>query len=532
MSLKRKGVGCALTALVAVGAMTSSPVALAAASGPAGITPEASVQVTSSPIPLRSYASPVVAVDPRNPDVIAVADGEARTSKCALQVSTDAGRTWREATTPQPPDAANCVRNTNGHIASLVFGADGTLYYAVAGYKPSDFHSQIYVGRSTDLGATFDTVAIPGLAPPYPADSFGTPALPSLAVDPTNANRIYVAWQANYGLFSLAATAFPPGKGAQSYPLRAEVSVSADGGRSFSPPVPVSSDPKDANSRAYMVVGKDGTVYVFSGQVTTPQPFGSSNPPPPTHLLLAISHDGAKTFTQKVIYSGPPNRPDDDFGVLLAIAPAVDIHNGNVYVAWEDSGVRPPAIMFMRSTDAGSTWSTPLKVNDAEPQRQWDFDEEDPMLSIAPNGRLDLAWGDYRDDPTFTTKPMPMNSIQNIYYATSSNSGANWAPNVRISDRGINRQLSDVWETGVHSAIGLVSLNNGVYTAWDDTRNAVGDTHAQDIYFTRVGLAGPFPIAARATSSTEIRYAMAGAGIALALVGLLLLIRVRRLTDT
>ena len=151
------------------------------------------------------------------------------------------------------------MRNTNGPIADVAFSRDGTLYYAFAGYaNPSNFHSKIYVARSTDRGRSFEVSAIPGLDPPYPEDMFGTPALPTLEVDRSDPKRVYVAFQANYGLFSLAGSVFPPGKFSSSYPLRAYVSRSDDGGVTFGEPVAVSNDPKDHATRAYLAVGATG----------------------------------------------------------------------------------------------------------------------------------------------------------------------------------------------------------------------------------------------------------------------------------
>ncbi len=109
-----------------------------------------------------------------------------------MQFSTNAGLNWTEGATPLPKDVAACVRNTNGPIADLAFTPDGTPLYAFAGYpKANDFHSKICVARSTDLGRMFSATAVPSLDPPYHDDLFGTPALPTIAVGPTNAKRVY-----------------------------------------------------------------------------------------------------------------------------------------------------------------------------------------------------------------------------------------------------------------------------------------------------------------------------------------------------
>jgi hypothetical protein len=497
---------------------------------------DASVQVTAITNPFRAYASATVAVDPANPARVVVAEGEARSSGCGVQFSTNAGLSWTEGARLLPPDVAACVRNTNGPLVDLAFSSEGTLYAAFAGYpKANDFHSKIYVARSTDLGRSFDVVALPGLDPPYPAELFGTPALPTVRLDPANPKRLYVAYQANYGLFSLAGTAFPPGKFASSYPLRAYVARSDDGGATFAPPVAVSNDPKDHASRAYLAVGKDGAVYVFAGEVQTPEPFGSTNPPAAPRIFLSTSTDGGKTFAQKVIHTAAAGKPGDAFAVLLAISPTVDPKNGDLYLTWEDTGPHPPAVLFSRSSDKGVTWSAPVKVNDAEPGRQWDFDEMEPAVSVAPDGRIDVAWLDYRNDYTFKPGPKAENALQDVYLSSSTDGGRAWSPNMRVTDRSIDRRLSDVWATGVHTAVGLHALNTGAYLAWDDSRNATADTKAQDVYFTRVRSGSTSPLSGGSSSTgtgTKVAWGIGGAAVGLALAGVVLLVSRSRLPRT
>lgn len=176
------------------------------------------------------HAIPVVAVDPRNSDVIAIAEGETRSSRYGLHVSTDTGLTWREGANPQPASEPRCVRNTEGPIADLTFGPDGTLYYAFPGWKIGDWHSQIFLGRSTDLGRTFETVGWrrrAGLRQRLRRSN----ALPSLAVDPERPNRVYVAWSANYGLWNFEEQV-PGGAEASrtTYKRRPYLAISDDGG--------------------------------------------------------------------------------------------------------------------------------------------------------------------------------------------------------------------------------------------------------------------------------------------------------------
>lgn len=161
---------------------------------------DAAVQVTTQPSPFRAYASPAVAVDPRRPGVVAVAAADTRSSQCDLRVSTNGGLDWTELPGPDVPEWPNCVRNTQGPIADVAFSSDGTLHYAFVGWKPTDWHSRIFLARSDDLGRTFQVTMLPGLEPHEDQGDIGSNALPAIELDPTRAGRVYVSWSRNYGL--------------------------------------------------------------------------------------------------------------------------------------------------------------------------------------------------------------------------------------------------------------------------------------------------------------------------------------------
>lgn len=294
----------------------------------------------------------------------------------------------------------------------------------------------------------------------------------------------------------------------------------------------VSNDPKDHATRSYLTVGKDGEIYVFAGEVQTPVPFGSPNPPAAPRIFLSTSMDGGRTFTPRVIHTFAAGGSGDPFAVLLAISPTVDLKTGEVYLVWEDTGRRPPAVLFSRSSDKGATWSAPMKVNDAEPGRQWDFDEMEPAVSVAPNGRIDVAWLDFRNDYTFDPGAKD-NAFQDLYLSSSADAGRTWSPGIRVSDRSIDRRLSDVWSTGVRHTVGLHALDTGAYVAWDDTRNATSDSKAQDVYSARVRLGATPPLGApsSATSTgTKVAWGLGGAALALALAGVALFVSRGRLS--
>ncbi|MDQ4068892.1 MAG: glycoside hydrolase [Actinomycetota bacterium] len=462
--------------------------------------------MTRNLTPFRAHATPVVAVSPDDPAVLAIAEGEARSGRCSLHVSTNAGLSWHEATSPQPPEWPICVRNTQGPIADLAFDSSGTIYYAFVGWKPDDWHSRIFLARSADAGRSWETTELPGLAPPYgPADS-GSNALPSVVLDPTRPRRVYVTWSRNYGLWNLEPL-LPDGKKQADYPRRPVLAVSDDGGRTFSHPVDIGGDVKASLTVPQMVVGKDGELFAFFGEFQGPPDAKDAR------LYLATSRDGGRTWAQKAIHTMAKGAM---FAFLLTPVPGVNRGTGELFVVWEDTGRRPPAVLFMRSSDRGTTWSEPVKLNDVDPQRNWDFKEFNPSIDVAPNGRIDAVWTDWRDDITFVPEPNRRNALQHVYYTYSTDGGRTWAPNVRVTDRAIDRRLS-IWSTGVNGPVGLASRDGVAYAAWDDSRNSTVESQTQDVYFTRVRLSpeGILSVSSGPTAADKLTWALLGVSIAL-----------------
>jgi hypothetical protein len=197
---------------------------------------DGAVQVTAAATPFRAYASPALAVDRRRPGTLALATADTRNSQCSLQVSTNGGRSWTELPGPKVSDWPNCVRNTQGPIASLAFDREGTLYYAFVGWKPTDWHSRIFLARSEDLGRTFQVTTLPGLEAHEDRGDIGSNALPAVLLDPTRPGRVYVSWSGNYGLWNLDPL-LPGGKTQSDFPRRAMLATSNDGGRTFGEPI-------------------------------------------------------------------------------------------------------------------------------------------------------------------------------------------------------------------------------------------------------------------------------------------------------
>lgn len=515
-----------------VGLMTLAGVAGAQSQGPAGEDgsatppkPDAAVQVTSTPSEVRAHAVPAVAVHPDDPQTIAIADGEAYGGQCSVHVSTDAGLTWTSTAIEQHDDWPECVYANLGPIAALTFGPDGTLYYAYSGFQPSTYKQRMFLARSTDLGRSFETTKLPWVEPDLEEGEFGGDALPTVAVDPNNPDRVYVSWMSNNGTWNLSDDVLEGQAYYDDIVSRPYVAASQDGGDTFAEPVDVAGDLEGWMSEPHLAIGEDGQVFAFFGENTrTPEDAPDDAEEPQASLHLATSEDGGETYAQEAIHTREPAESD----WLSAPSPAVDPTNGDLYVVWEETGGDAPMVAFMRSSDGGASWSEPVAVNDVEPERDWTYNEFFASMDVSPSGRIDVAWYDWRNDVTFTEGD-ESNALQDVYYASSRDGGESWTENVKVTDRAIDRRLG-VWDGyGVRGPIGLASTDAAAYVAWSDTRNSGEDSQSQDIYFTRVHAGEPDAVFAGtpAPGGNPWLWGLGGAGAALALGGLVLLLGTR-----
>jgi hypothetical protein len=490
---------------------------------------------------------PSVAVDPTDDRVLAVAEGDAFGGACSVHVSVDRGLSWREASQPEIPDQwTKCTFTNLGTVADVAFGPDGTLYYAFNGFDPESSEGQVFLARSDDLGETWETTGLPRVERDVDEGEFGLDAQPSIAIDPNDADRVHVAWMANWGTWRLRGDILQEQEYYWDFTMRPFIVSSTDGGQSFSAPVNMAEDPSlTPNTEGGMtpprpLVGNDGEIYVVFGEETRGPREEPEGDAPPASLYLAVSQDGGETYEATTLYTEPAP-VDRGAAFLWSPRAAIDRNTGNLYVVWEQvsNAGQPVSILMMRSTDGGETWSEPAEVNDVEPPRKFTYMEFFPEVSVAPNGRVDIAWYDARNDPTVEPDAeMGGNNFHDVYYTYSEDEGQTWEPNVRVTDRLIDRGIGPFAVGDIQGTLGVASTNEGAHIAWDDSRNGTELTNAQDIYFARVRLdetESYFSAGTPAAANDRLLSGVMGAALAIIVVGLLLLVatgrRARRATD-
>jgi hypothetical protein len=492
-------------------------------------TVEAARQVSTGVQPDRLYVSPVMAVHPDDPLTMAVGVGDVRNGGCYVHVSRDGGLSWTTSGSLMPPNLPFCVQRNFGSVMGLAFAADGTLHAALSGSSVETGHPNGPVAalhaRSTDLGGTWQTTVVAeGRLYRHEdgqtaIDGVEQHGLVSLAVHPTDPSLVYLGWR--FRVLN-PATAGP----VTAVPEQPYLAVSRDGGRSWEEPANLKTAlPEGVYGAATpsVVVHTDGTAYAFLRE--RPAPPATGQPRPKARYFLATSTDAGRTWTSRQIYDGQI--------FIYQPVPAVDRDGTLHLVWWQAEGATldvPTQIRYMRSTDRGATWSEQVELTDDDPARR--FNQYWPGMSVAPNGRIDVAWHDFRDDPYYVpegTGPMGLGSttqhFSNIYATYSTDGGRTWAPNVRVTDRSIYRKVGVTFNNqDIVGPVGMASTDTAAHITWSDSRGS-GPFDAEDAYFTRLRF-DPLVVGS-GDESSPLLWALLGAGITLAVGGMALVLALR-----
>lgn len=463
--------------------------------------------------PGRSYTAPSLAVDPEDPRNVVASTFEARSNRCGLIRSRDAGRTWAALdASPSPSFHPFCLMTNAVTQGQLAFGRGHMLYYAFGGWGPQDGveSRSVFLARSSDFGETWATSPVSDPRGRTGEDALVEKPVTGLAVDTVSADQdiVYVGWRREF-----------PGLEIARNPM---VAVSSDGGQTFSEPVnaiagffdgeeakaraleaveePFESEPVESEKsvnfggvNSKIAVDEDGTLYVLWVAVTA-----NIEPSPPVAHFLSRSTDRGKTFTVTEV-NGFSGNVADNFEAQLAWSPGGG-SQGSLHVVYEGttepvvSGVND--IFYRRSTDEGETWTEPTILNDDDPERF--FVNAIPDVSVAPSGRLDVVWWD--------TRAAADSSGNDVYYTTSSDDGATWSENLRVSEQSVDRKIGTFAQNfDLFAPPGVVSTDAFTMVGWDDTRNGNAQTQTQDIYTAAVQHQPLPPV-----TSNSLRFLIAG----------------------
>jgi Neuraminidase (sialidase) len=480
------------------------------------------VQATAfDTVPSRQYGTPDLAVDPENPLNVVATLPELPTKHCGLMRSTDGGVHWsRLDASPSPPSYPFCLMQGNSNVTQglLAFGRNHTLYYAFTGWdtQDGDSNGSVFVARSTNFGKTWATTLVRDNRDKTNPKEYDRPVT-GLAVDRRTGSSdvVAVSWRFN-----------PVGLDAPNEaPILPMLSVSTDGGKTFGPSVNLaegafqqpairaaalkSATPATTTTTVATAANAEPATTTTTAPPPPPgskaaQPdqaanFGGSNPtvtvdtkgtiyaawvsqsanisPAPLFAhFLSKSTDRGKTWTTTQISPFSAENTNGYNAFHLVWSPKGG-NDGSLHLIYEGSS-RPEVsnftqVFYRRSADGGKTWSDVKVLNDTDPAK---FTYSgDPNISVAPDGRVDAAWWDTRNDPGI--------AANDVYYASSSDGGVTWSKNIRVTDRLIDRKIG-VYASNYDLAgpPGVASTKDYAIFGWDDTRNGDAVSNTQDIY--------------------------------------------------
>lgn len=212
--------------------------------------------------------------------------------------------------------------------------------------------------------------------------------------------------------------------------------------------------------------------------------------------LMFRSNNGGATWT--MITMGAPFAPPGD-GVCSSNSYFEQVNPIWRHMGWGEPGVGPNNtvhytyagagtnsdhgdIFYTRSTDNGTTWSTPIKLN-TDPDQQY-HTQWMPNLSVTPGGKVTVSWYDRRQASTACNSVTDPGCDYNRYAIQSPDNGVTWTSDFVISSSLINEPAQD--NSNIVSCYAgdydySTASGSNAYVTWTDGRRNVGGVQVQDV---------------------------------------------------
>src|SRR3954447_690912 len=303
---------------------------------------------------------------------------------------------------------------------------------------------EIVFMRSADGGQTWGGVA-PGDNTPLPISQKGAVSGIGCQITVAPDGAIYVTWYDNQldAIMQVKSTDF----GHSFTPARPIAQIQGNNtpfpGQSFrNLSIPTSGVDPNGNVYVAVMTQNDVGAPVVGSAVEAVDKLIEEGKLDKQSLREAIEEAGEKLQAEHE-QSGraPPTCPSSD----ATVTPCTDI------------------IMF-KSTDGGTSYSTPVRVN--QDPKTSAADQFQPWLAITPKGQLDVSYFDRRNDPT--------NYFIDTYLSRSNDGGKSWSD---------TRVTHSVWDPKINPPIspsgqfigdyqGIVADDDVAIPFWNDTQYA------------------------------------------------------------
>ncbi len=386
-----------------------------------------------------------------------------------VYTSTDGGATWRNVKLPGlGPDASTSIfkKVTSVGDPAIAFGSNNTVYYANIAFNRVDESDAIIVSVSHDGGLSWDE-------PKFVANSGGATFFNDkvwVGADPTS-GRALVSW-----------TVFKQSSSRGYISSRILAARTADFGKTWGSGIDVSG-PYLYNQGSFPVFAPGGAVYVaFEGAVAAD---GYND-----YLIVSKSTNGGKTFSQtvagRIADESYPVDPVLGRQVLTGLrfrinsfpSFAVDRVTGRLWATWADNSLGTTALtssqVFVQSSMDGVTWTPKTRVTAGSADRIY------PAIA-ANDGNVIVSF--------YTREYAPSGEID-YAYVKSNDAGATWSSTVRLTEESSDPAIQFTLGGFIGDYTGVaVGSDNVAHPVWTDFRGHPGVTSPnQDAVTTAVRL--------------------------------------------
>ncbi|MCP4662429.1 MAG: exo-alpha-sialidase, partial [bacterium] len=435
---------------------------------------------TSTPAPEDYQGEIQVVVNPNDADEIVSAANtwDNMGGSCgdgglqAAFYSSDGGTTWDYSCPPDAPAyGLTCTGNTFGSDPALSWNDSDEVfleYMLICSLGGGNYRFAIVVARSTTGGATWTPQGVV-------INSYTSGALEDknfYAIDNNSASpyygRHYTCWDRNNN----EKSAWSSNNGVTWHEVDLPTTTGSGSGYRL-------------DLGCELAVEDNGTVHVIYDTLWRV----GSNPANNEEMFYSRSTNGGLSWSTpleirdfNLVGFSNNNCPDAQDSRCIGPMGALDVDNsggacdGNLYATFGDyttGGVNNTDIYVRRSTNGGTTWDTPVQVNDDGLVRA----QFHPFLVVdQSSGYVIVTWHDARNDLG--------NDAVDYFIARSVDCGVTWETNLQVSQPSAEFNNSTISYSNLNTIdnpyrnpnqygeyMGLDVLDGTAYVAWTDSRH-------------------------------------------------------------
>lgn len=412
----------------------------------------ANIQVTFDQNPNNARSESSLAINPNNPQQIVAAskkfaDIYTYDFTLATEYSADGGQSWQPSADLALPDGATVMTDP-----TLAWDDAGNVYLVgLTGFNPPTWDTiGIVIYQSTDGGQSWSA---PNPIHNSPGDDKQWAAGDSYAGSPHKGN-VYAVWD-NGGLAFARTT---------------------DHGATWTGTAGAAAGDLISTGTYYpeITVADDGTVMIVSTDASSV-------------IKMLVSHDGGDSFQPATdpatgittLEDGAPTihgwnvLPGGTFRVISD--PTVASRGGITLVAWaewaqEASGGHASRIYYVRSTDGGTTWSTPSGAPLLAQSFPSTVHHVMPQMVVDAAGVFGCVYYEFG--------PKPDNMLIDVVLSLSFDGGLTFGRDV-VTDQPWDPAVDAPWSHGdsavtfIGDYMGLDASPQGFQPLWTDTRTGI-----------------------------------------------------------